>query len=314
MKDRRFVPAAVLGVFFLPLLAELLGLRLLVFRDAFITHLPAKLQALSILRAGDVPFLNFSASNVEPLLSNPNSVTLYPTSLLFFLLPAAAAFNLHLLFHVAWAFFGAARLCRRFGAGRSEAWIGGAVYAFGGPFLSYAAAFTNASAAAAWAPWAVACAVDLVAGAPTGDSGARRAGRGLALGIAFGLQLLAGEPAISVWTAAASVAAILVWRLEQGRRSFLRLPRIFPAAIATVAVSVALSAPLLLSTAAAIPYSFRGEHSFSREQFNAAANVPARALETLFPLVFGSPRPLGSGRARNDGAVVRRCSRQRAFA
>ncbi|HET9795679.1 MAG TPA: hypothetical protein VFS34_14590, partial [Thermoanaerobaculia bacterium] len=39
----------------------------------------------------------------------------------------------------------------------------------------------------------------------------------------------------------------------------------------------------------------RGEHLFSRDQFDAAANVPIRGIENLLPLVFGSPRPLVSG-------------------
>jgi hypothetical protein len=294
LKNRRILPALALFLFFLPLLPEILGFRLLVFRDAFITHYPIKLLTRSILRAGNVPFLNFGASNVEPLLSNPNTVTLYPTNLLYLVLPAAVAFNFHLLFHVAWAFFGASRLCRRLGAARSDSWIGGAVYAFGGPYLSYAAAFTNASAAAAWAPWAVACAVDLTGESRT-DFGFRRGARWLSLGIAFGLQFLAGEPAISGWTAAAAAATILVCSLGRTPRPRLPPSRLVLPALAASLVALALSAPLLFSTAAAIPYSFRGEHSFSREQFNAAANVPVRALETFFPLLFGSPRPLVSG-------------------
>ena len=287
MKRARWLPVLAIGAFASPLLPELAGARLLAFRDAFITHFPIQTFSLALERSGQVPFLNFGASNVEPLLANPNTVTLYPTHLLFHLLPAAAAFNLHLLLHVVWAFFGAAALSRRLGAGRRAAWIGGTAYAFSGPFLSYGAAFANAAAAAAWAPWAISEAVRLGRANRTRDS--RRGTRAtLALGIALGLQILAGEPAISAWTGVAVAAA----SIAASRRSILRLAG---AGIASAVIAAAIAAPQILSTAAAIPYSFRGEHLFSRAQFDAAANLPLRALETLFPLLFGEPRPMVSG-------------------
>ena len=287
MRRSRGLPLFALGAFLLPLLPELAGSRLLAFRDAFITHFPIQTRSAAIERAGQVPFLNLGASNVEPLLANPNTVTLYPTHLLFHLFPAAAAFNLHLLLHVVWAFFGAAALCRRLGAGGRAAWIGGASYACSGPFLSYGSAFSNAAAAAAWAPWAVSEALRLGRAVRAADRA--RAGRAaLAVGIALGLQILAGEPAISAWTCAAAAAASVA--VSGG--AILRLAG---AALAAAGAAAALAAPQILPTLAAIPYSFRGERLFSREQFNAAASVPIRAVETLFPLVFGAPRPMVSG-------------------
>lgn len=287
MNRSRWLPFLAIGAFLSPLLPELAGARLLAFRDAFITHFPIQTFSLALERSGQVPFLNLGASNVEPLLANPNTVTLYPTHVLFHLFPPAAAFNLHLLLHVVWAFFGAAALSRRLGSGRRAAWIGGAAYAFSGPFLSYGAAFANAAAAAAWAPWAISEALRLGRAIRAGQT--TRSGRAaLAVGIALGLQILAGEPAVSAWTGVAVVACALA----ASRGSILRLAG---AGIAAGATAAALAAPQVLSTAAAIPYSFRGEHLFSRAQFDAAANRPLRALETLFPLLFGEPRPLISG-------------------
>jgi hypothetical protein len=288
VKSSRFLPIAAVGIFLAPLVPEIVGARLLVFRDAFITHFPIQSYSLAWERSSQVPFLNIAASNIEPLLANPNTVLLYPTHLLYRLLPSPAAFNVHLLLHVVWAFFGAAALCRRFGAGRDVSWIGGATYAFSGPFLSYGSAFANAAAAAAWAPWAISEAMRL--GRAVGTRDRRAATRAmLAVGIAFGLQILAGEPAVSAWTAAAALAAALA---TSGGRGLLRLA---VGGLAAAALAASLAAPQLLATAAAIPYSFRGEHLFSREQFNAAANVPVRAIETIFPLLFGAPRPMASG-------------------
>src|SRR5438874_866237 len=152
--DGHAAAAVILAMFFLPMLSLAFGFRLLAFRDAFITHFPIATMAADLERHGVVPFLNFRASNVEPLLPNPNTVALYPTHLLYRVIAPAAAFNLHLLFHVCWAFFGAALLARRLGARGAARWIAGATYAFSGPYLSYASAFANAAAAAAWAPWA----------------------------------------------------------------------------------------------------------------------------------------------------------------
>ena len=73
---------AVVVLFSLPLLPEILGDRRLVFRDAQITHWPWRRVAVASLASGEVPFVNASASGGQPLLANPNAVLLYPTFLL----------------------------------------------------------------------------------------------------------------------------------------------------------------------------------------------------------------------------------------
>src|SRR5215831_8289283 len=141
---------AVAVLFALPLLAEILGARRLVFRDAQITHWPWRRVAAQSLAAGELPFVNASASGGEPLLANPNAVLLYPTVLLEKAIPPAAAFNLHYLLHVLWAYLGARRLARALGQGEGTAFFSGVAYAFSGAMLSYASAFANSAAAAAW--------------------------------------------------------------------------------------------------------------------------------------------------------------------
>lgn len=293
MKRGRGLPAAVLVIFAIPLIPEILGHRLLDFRDAFITHFPIKLYALDRLRHGIVPFINFGASNGEPLLPDPNTVSLYPTNFLYFIFSPAAAFNLHLLVHVVWAFLGAAFLARRMGVRRDWSWLAGVVYAFSGGFLSYAAAFTNSAAAAAWAPWAVAAMIELARAACVKD-GVRRRQAILGAAIAFGIQALAGEPAICAWTAALALfsAVAITARKETSRRTIAAFLLLGTAA---TALGVALAAPQILSTLRALPYSFRGEMLFPRDEFGAAANVPVRLLELFFPLCFGAPRPMVSG-------------------
>src|SRR5207249_6961694 len=120
---------AVTVLFGLPLLPEILGARRLVFRDAQITHWPWRRVAIASLASGEVPFVNVSASGGQPLLANPNAVLLYPTMLLEKLFAPPAAFNLHYLLHVLWAFFGARALARRLGQAPGAAFFAGIAFA-----------------------------------------------------------------------------------------------------------------------------------------------------------------------------------------
>src|SRR6266536_3936634 len=187
---------AVTVLFCLPLLPEVLGTRRLIFRDAHVTHWPWRRVAMDSLAAGRVPFVNVSSSGGEPVLANPNAVLLYPTMLLEKVFAPAAAFNLHYLLHVLWAFFGARALARRLGMAPGAAFFAAVAFAFSGIVMSYSSAFANSGAATSWLPWCAAAGLDLVRGRGSGT--ALRAGAAVA--IAFGLQLLAGEPALSLLT------------------------------------------------------------------------------------------------------------------
>src|SRR5262249_23395531 len=209
---------AVTILFALPLLPEIAGARRLVFRDAHITHWPWRRIALRSLASGEVPFVNLSASGGQPLLANPNAGLLYPTVLLEKVFAPAAAFNLHYLLHVLWAFFGARALARRLGVSSGAGFFSATAFAFSGMMMSYASAFANSGAAAAWLPWCAAAAVDLARA-----NGLRQAARAsAAAALAFGLQLLAGEPALSLLTIlfAGFLAAAVIF--SSGERSLAR--------------------------------------------------------------------------------------------
>ena len=86
---------AVVVLFALPLLPEIVGSRRLIFRDALITHWPWRRAAVEMLKAGEVPFVDARSSGGEPLLAHPNAVLLYRTLLLERVLPPDSAFNAH---------------------------------------------------------------------------------------------------------------------------------------------------------------------------------------------------------------------------
>lgn len=276
----------------LPLLPEIVGSRRLVFRDAQITHWPWRREAARELADGRVPFVNAAASGGEPLLANPNAVLLYPTFLLERVLTPDAAFNLHYLAHVVWAFFGARLLARRLGLGEQGAFLAGVAYGFSGMMLSYGSAFMNSSAAAAWLPWCAAAFLDL--GAATGVAAIARAST--AAGLGLGLQLLAGEPAISLVTLGLA-ALLLLARARSappGERA-ARLGRSALGAVGAGALGLALAAPLLLPLSAVFPLTYRGQHLYSERASGAAAFSASRAIEWLLPRFGGSPDVLGGG-------------------
>src|ERR1700686_575531 len=205
---------AVVILFALPLLPEILGARRLIFRDAHVTHWPWRRVAVEMLAAGEAPFIDAHSSGGEPLLANPNAVLLYPTFLLERVLSPASAFNLHYLLHILWAFFGARLLASRLGISPGGAWFAAAPYAFSGMMLSYGSAFFNSGASASWLPWCAAAAIAI----PRSESIRAAARASAATGIAFALQLLAGEPAISILTAA-FVAFVVLLEISAAPRS-----------------------------------------------------------------------------------------------
>ena len=283
---------AVAILFALPLLPEILGARRLVFRDAQITHWPWRRVAVASLASGEVPFVNAAASGGQPLLANPNAVLLYPTFLLELVAPPGVAFNLHYLLHVLWAFFGARRLARALGLSDDAAFLSGTVFAFSGMMLSYGSAFMNSIAAAAWMPWCAAAVLALV-----GARGlAERARRAAAAGLALGLQLLAGEPAISLLTLAfAGILALGKGLAAPREERPAGLVALASGGTAAGALALAFAAPLLLPLAAVFPLTYRGQHLYSERAFGAAAFSPARAIEWVLPRFGGDPGLLGGG-------------------
>jgi hypothetical protein len=282
---------AVVVLFCLPLLPEILGKRRLVFRDAHMTHWPWRRVATQSLAAGQVPFLNEFASGGQPMLANPNAVLLYPTLLLEKVLPPASAFNLHYILHVFWAFLGARVLASRLGQGEGGSFAAGVAYAFSGMALSYSSAFANSGAAAAWLPWCAAATLDLARA-----SGARVILRaGVAAGLAFGLQFLAGEPVLSLLTLLFSGALGLFECFSAGDKLSARLTTLAAGAGAAGLVAFLLSAPLLLPLLDVLPLTYRGQHAYSLRAFGASPLALWRLPEWFFPRFDGNPGVLGPG-------------------
>ncbi len=283
---------AVVVLFSLPLLPEIAGSRRLVFRDAHMTHWPWRRVAMEMLSSGKAPFVNETASGGQPFLANPNAVLLYPTVLLEKVFVPAAAFNLHYLLHVLWAFFGARALGTRFGLSEGAAFFGGIAFAFSGAMLSYGSAFANAGAAASWLPWGAAAVIDMV----RADRAKRLLAAAAAAGLAFGLQLLAGEPAISLLTIVfAGLLAVAGWAGTPDRKRLQQGARIAGGGLFAGVLAFGIAAPLLLPLLQVFRLTYRGQHLYSERAFGASPFAPWRIAEWLFPRIGGDPGALGEG-------------------
>jgi hypothetical protein len=211
------------------------------FRDNFSTHYPVKAISATDFRAGEIPYWNFYDGGGQPLAGNPNTLTFYPDNVLYLLLPAHVAFNLHFILHLAAAWLAMRALSRSPWA----AWL----YVASGVAIS-ATAFYNLIVAVAAVPYAFWAAE-------------RR--RPLHLGVAFGLLGLAAEP-VTVIAAAIGVAIIAAPR-------FMRL-------LAAVPVAILVASPQLIAYAE-IAREVERARGFSAQTVLNASLAPLRLLEIL---------------------------------
>src|ERR1043165_4033706 len=179
---RRFAGPVVVATFCLLLSAFCFFFH----RDNFSTHYPVKVISAAAWRAGAIPWWNFNAGGGQPLAGNPNTLTFYPDNVLYLILPAHVAFNLHFVLHLVAAWLAMRALTRS----RWAAWL----YVLSGIAIS-AMCFYNLIVALAMVPFAL---------------WAAERGRWMQLGVAFGLMALAGEPVTIVAAALACVSWALL--------------------------------------------------------------------------------------------------------
>jgi len=198
------------------------------YRDNFATSYPLKVISAASYRAAEIPYWNFHDSGGQPLAGNPGPQTFYPDNILYLLLPAHVAFNLHFLLHLAFAWFAMRALCRAVG-GRASSPPGGqdarppelfaaTVYLLSGVVISSTASY-HAVTVVALIPFALYAAE-------------RRSWR--LLGLACGLMGLAAEP---VLIAAAAIAIAVV---ALGRMRFRELA-------AAVVLALVIASPQLIA-------------------------------------------------------------------
>lgn len=160
------------------------------FRDFGIFGYPLAYYHRESFWRGEIPLWNPLNNCGLPFLAQWNSLTLYPPSLIYLLLPLPWSLNLFCLLHLFWAGFGMYMLARRWTTHPLAPAVAGVIFAFNGLTQS-ALMWPNNIAALGWAPW-VLLAVDR----------ALRGGRRAAVqAILFGaLQMLSGAPEVILFT------------------------------------------------------------------------------------------------------------------
>ena len=154
-KETRARVTALRALFALALVPLALGMVVVTYQDAVMTHLPARMAMAAQMKAGEIPFLHPYQSCGQPLAGNPNFGTFFPDTILFLLLPPGAAFGMRFALAALLAFVGARRWARAEGASPPAAEVAGYAFALSGVFVS-AWRFYNTGLALALAPFVLA--------------------------------------------------------------------------------------------------------------------------------------------------------------
>jgi hypothetical protein len=108
------------------------------FRDLHMHFFPQKLRFVEFLRNGQFPLWDPYLHGGQPYLADPNNMALYPTNLLYLVLPPLFAFNIDIVLHFLLCAAGAYMLARSVGISPVGALVAGGLYAFCGYTLSLA--------------------------------------------------------------------------------------------------------------------------------------------------------------------------------
>ncbi len=136
VKETGFWALALLGLafFFRPLFLD----ESFFFRDIYLYYVPIKQILVAAIAAGEAPFWNPYLHGGQPLLGDVSSTALYPSTLLYLLLPAARALSVDVALHGLAAAAALYLLARRLGRGQPSSARAGVVYGYCGTTLSQA--------------------------------------------------------------------------------------------------------------------------------------------------------------------------------
>lgn len=264
MRTARIVLLIALGCLLLWLANE----QILYYRDNFSTHYPVQSATSNLLRDG-LPLWNPLVGGGQPLAGNPNNLTFYPTTVLYTVLPAHLAFNLHFLLHLAIAWLGMKRLLSEHRVSRADssrvAWL----YLLSGTTIS-CLIFYNLIVAAALMPWALFSLEKLLR--------TRRMSDAICLGSVCGMMGLAVEPTVIGGFTIVAIAIVF---------SRFSLRAVVPLLIATL-VAIVVASPQLLAYFEISGETERANFPYSAETTLAASLGPARLAEIVTGPVYGS--------------------------
>jgi hypothetical protein len=220
---------ALVAVLFWPVLFQ--G-RVFYHRDIHLQWQPHMEAAVGAVAAGSWPLWNTSVAFGQPLLANPNTQLLYPTTWLNLFLQPWTSYTILVVAHVLLAAAGTYLLGRRYGISRTGAFVAAAAWVAGGPFLSLADLW-NHLCGAAWIPWAALAAERVAAEGRARDA--------LLWGASIAAPVLAGSPEAALMAALGSVCLALAGHARRLIASGRAL-RVLALSLAAAAYAILLSA------------------------------------------------------------------------
>jgi hypothetical protein len=259
------------------------------FRDLHLFALPQRLKVGTALRAGILPLWDATLHAGQPLLANPNSTALYPTTILYAFLPGVTAFNVEILLHLALAGAGTYLLSRALSLPPVAAFTAGLVFSLCGPVLSLTN-LLNRHLAAAWTPVVVlAWHLFLTRRKPAWFACAAAA---------VALQILAGFPELSL----AMVAFLALWTFVTPSPEPTGIARAGALAL-VIGAGAGLAAPQVLPALRLLPGTVRGHGMEPASVLHWSVNprrLPELAVTGLFGRVDALSERAYLGRAIED--------------
>jgi hypothetical protein len=238
------------------------------FMDTVTEFHPMRMAAARQLWSGELPLWLPHIMGGVPLAANPQVAVWYPPTWLFFLMPGAVGNGLVVLLHYWLGGFGLRACLRRFGVGELAACFAGIGFQFGA-FMVSRIALTPHLYSAIWIPW-------LLWAIEERD---RRRGTGL-VALFFALQLLAGAPQVSFYTA---MLLPLYWlgheALRRGGSVRTAMREVMPRGLVAASVAALLASVQLLPTVEFVSHSAR--HTIAPERLVQGAlngDMMGRAL------------------------------------
>ncbi len=253
------------------------------YRDLYLYFLPIKKILAEVLGSGELPLWNTYLHGGQPLLAEISSSTLYPSNVLYLLLPVTQALSLDIVLHVLASSAALYVLARRLGISQPASAIGGLVYGYCGFTLSQANLYFRLLATP-YLPLLLICWDGLLLAEP----GQRRRWYLGLVGLGA-LQVFAGsgEMLILTWS------TLLLWGLTRPARECSRGRMVVSWGVAGL-IAAALSAPQLLPLVEMVGQSQRGDGLAPETTLHWSVH-PRRLPELVLPGFMGRTDTQGEG-------------------
>gem|GEM_PF-1147159 len=275
-----WLPFALLAFALLALFHRLLSGQVLFWGLPSLQFYPWRHFAFDELHSGQLPGWNPYLGAGAPLIANYQSAIFYPPNWLFLLLPNGPAMSVIALGHVIWAAIGLWQFTGVLGIQPFGRAISALSYALSSYTIGRFGSFTTADAAA-WIPWIFWLAhLTLIQ---------RRWSNIGWLGLAFGLQLLAGH-AQTTWYSGLGVGLYVLWQIARGMPTRTRSYRL--AALLRFATGMILGIVLAsIQIVLTVEYLQESQRSGGMD-FDTVTSLsyhPLRLITLLSPHFFGTP-------------------------